>query len=229
MKPRVLAIIPARGGSKRIERKNLKLFSGQEIIGYPIEALKSSGVIDDIIVSTEDTEIAEVAKKFGADVPFLRSAKNADDFATTFDVISEVLSKVEQDYDYVCCLYPTSVFVTAELIKEAFERLSEQSEASSIATCIEYSHPIQRALSCDDGYLQPKQPEYYNSRTQDLEIHYHDAGQLYLFKPSAVLESKRLITELCIPLVLDGNLTQDIDTLADWELAELKFSYIGKP
>ncbi len=227
MKPRVLAIIPARGGSKRIERKNIKFFSGQEIIGYPIQALKSSGVIDDIIVSTDDIEIAEVAKKFGAQVPFLRSEKNADDFATTFDVIAEVLEQIEQHYDYVCCLYPTSVFATSSVIKQAFQRLSEHYDATSIATCIEYSHPIQRALTYDGGHLQSKYPEYYNSRTQDLAKNYHDAGQLYLFSPLAVLKSKRLITERCIPLILESNLTQDIDTLTDWELAELKFSYVA--
>ena len=228
MKPKVLAIIPARGGSKRIKRKNIKQFSGQEIIAYPIKAIQGSGVIDKLIVSTDDAEIASIAKALGADVPFMRSAKTSDDFATTFDVVEEVLGQLQDKYDYVCCLYPTSVFVTSSLIQQALATLEANPSATSIVTCVAYSNPIQRALSCNNGFLQPNQPEFYNVRTQDLPKNYSDAGQLYLFKPDEVLQSKRLITDNCLPLELDESQTQDIDSEVDWALAELKYHYMVK-
>ncbi|QYJ85082.1 pseudaminic acid cytidylyltransferase [Shewanella mesophila] len=226
MKPKVLAIIPARGGSKRIKRKNIKPFLGQEIIAYPIKAILESGVVNRLVVSTDDKEIACAAKKFGADVPFMRSAQNADDFATTFDVVEEVITQLEEKYDYVYCVYPTSVFVTSDLIRDALTALNTNPSATSIVTCVAYSNPIQRSLSCKDGYLQSNHPEFYNTRSQDLPKNYSDAGQLYLFKPDVVLQSKRLITDKCLPLELDESRTQDIDSEVDWALAELKYSYM---
>ncbi|GIU46269.1 pseudaminic acid cytidylyltransferase [Shewanella algidipiscicola] len=226
MKPKILAIIPARGVSKRIKRKNIKPFLGQEIIAYPIKALLESGVVDRLVVSTDDVEIACAAKKFGADVPFMRSAKNADDFATTFDVVEEIVTQLEEQYDYVYCVYPTSVFVTSDLIKDALNTLNINPSATSIVTCVAYSNPIQRSLSYKDGYLQSNHPEFYNTRSQDLPKNYSDAGQLYLFKPDVVLKSKRLVTDKCLPLELDESQTQDIDSEVDWALAELKYGYM---
>ncbi|MEZ9511057.1 pseudaminic acid cytidylyltransferase [Vibrio breoganii] len=226
MKNKLLTIIPARGGSKRIPKKNIKMFLGTEIIGYPIRAALQAGLSHDVIVSTDSEEIGRVALKFGASVPFVRSEKNSDDFATTFDVIQEVLDKVNKDYEFVCCIYPTSVFVTAEMIQQALRALKDDENATSIASVLQYSHPIQRSLSVKSSYLKSNHPECYNSRSQDLEINYHDAGQFYIFKAETVLEEKRLITKNCIPFVLDANKGQDIDTLEDWQIAEIMYKHM---
>ncbi|WP_434566489.1 pseudaminic acid cytidylyltransferase [Vibrio chagasii] len=221
---KVFAIIPARGGSKRIPNKNIKHFLGKEIIGYPIKALLNSKVIDKVLVSTDSDEIKGISESFGAYVPFLRSSANSDDYATTYDVIKEVAEKVDlSSYDYILCLYPTSVFVTSDLIRNAVELLSSNREATSLTTVLEYSHPIQRALKLVNGELKSIEPEYYNSRSQDLETTYHDAGQLYLFNLETVLKSKKLITNNSIPMVIPQNEAQDIDTEDDWKLAELKY------
>ncbi|ENN9980413.1 pseudaminic acid cytidylyltransferase [Vibrio vulnificus] len=229
MNSKLLTIIPARGGSKRIPKKNIKNFLGMEIIGYPIKAALQAKVCDDVIVSTDSYDIQSVALKYGASVPFTRSDKNSDDFATTFDVIKEVLDKVREDYEFVCCIYPTSVFVTAEMIQEALRLLKDDKNATSIASVLQYSHPIQRSLSVKSSYLQSNHPEFYNSRSQDLEPNFHDAGQFYIFKADAVLDEKRLITKNCIPFLLDGNKAQDIDTIEDWEIAEIIYKHmVGK-
>ncbi|MEZ8788967.1 pseudaminic acid cytidylyltransferase [Vibrio splendidus] len=223
MKNRILAIIPARGGSKRIPKKNIKPFFGREIITYPIDAAVKSSMFERVIVSTDCDDIKNVALMAGAEVPFLRSETNSDDFATTFDVIKEVLSKVEGRYDYVCCIYPTSVFVTPEVLASACRELDNDRSATSIASVLQYSHPIQRSLSINAKYLVSNHPDFYNCRSQDLEANYHDAGQFYIFRTNAVLEEERLITNSCIPYVLCDNHAQDIDTLEDWSIAELKY------
>lgn len=229
MDKKILAIIPARGGSKRVPKKNIKLFFGQEIIKYPIKAAIGSNVFDKIIVSTDCEEIKNVAVSAGAEVPFLRSERNSDDFATTFDVIEEVLSSVEDSYDYVCCIYPTSVFITEDIIMDAFEKLQENSKANSIASVIQYSHPIQRSLKISSDYLVSNHPEMYNCRSQDLDANFHDAGQFYICSTAAVLKEKKLITECCIPYILQDSHAQDVDTIEDWRIAELKYKiFVGK-
>jgi N-acylneuraminate cytidylyltransferase len=221
----ILAVIPARGGSKRIPNKNLKKFLGKEIISYPIETLLGVTSIDTVIVSTDSENIKCVATQFGASVPFMRSTKNSDDFATTFDVIAEVLATSPEKYDLVCCVYPTSVFVNIEMLTEAINILKQAKEASSIASVLEYSHPIQRSLVIQEGKLVSNHPEFYNTRSQDLERNFHDAGQFYIFKSEAVLREKRLITNDCIPYVINPNNAQDIDTFEDWAIAEIKYKY----
>lgn len=227
MNNRLLTIIPARGGSKRIPKKNIKMFLGTEIIGYPIRAALEAQLSDEVIVSTDSDEIGSVALKYGASVPFTRSEKNSDDFATTYDVIREVLNEVGDKYEYVCCIYPTSVFVTSEILKDALEKLKQDINATSIVSVLQYSHPIQRSLCIKSDYLESNQPEYYNSRSQDLEPNFHDAGQFYIFKRQAVMQEKRLITNHCIPYVLDANNAQDIDTPEDWEIAEIMYRYMS--
>ncbi|KOE84887.1 hypothetical protein ACS86_05740 [Vibrio alginolyticus] len=228
MKNKILAIIPARSGSKRIPKKNIKPFFGREIITYSIDAAIKSEIFKTIIVSTDSDEIKDIAISAGANVPFLRSETNSDDFATTFDVIKEVLLKVEGKFDYVCCIYPTSVFVTADVLEHAFSMLIENKDATSIASVLQYSHPIQRSLSIQSGYLASNNPECYNSRSQDLEVNYHDAGQFYICKIEAILEEERLITNRCIPYILQENRAQDIDTLEDWCIAELKYQMLAR-
>jgi N-acylneuraminate cytidylyltransferase len=220
---KILAIIPARGGSKRIPGKNIKSFLGKEIISYAIKSLLASEYIDSVLVSTDSKSIESVANKYGANVPYLRSAKNSDDFATTYDVIEEVLAENKLEYDYICCVYPTSVFVTTEMIDKALEVLMNNSQATSIASVLEYSHPIQRALKIQEEVLISLQPECYNQRSQDLEKTYHDAGQFYIFSPGIVTNEKKLISSKCIPFIINPNHAQDIDTQEDWDLAELKY------
>ncbi|QDE30502.1 pseudaminic acid cytidylyltransferase [Shewanella polaris] len=222
---RILAIIPARAGSKRIPGKNLKNFLGKEIISYPIKALLAVNDIDTVIVSTDSEKIKSIALNYGASVPFIRSKKNSDDFATTFDVIEEVLSNCDRNFDLVCCVYPTSVFVTSNMLSEAIQVLQSNATASSIASVLEYSHPIQRSLIRKDGFLVSNHPECYNMRSQDLAVNYHDAGQFYIFKPDVVMTEKRLITDACIPFVINPNDAHDIDTIDDWKLAELKYKF----
>jgi N-acylneuraminate cytidylyltransferase len=223
---KIFGLVPARGGSKRIPNKNIKPFFSRPVISYPIRALLGVDSISKVVVSTDSERIKCIAEEFGASVPYMRSEKNSNDFATTFNVVSEVLDCEGEKYDVVCCLYPTSVFVTATMLNEAMRLLLTNKEATSIASVLEYSHPIQRSLSMKEGFLASNSPDSYNTRSQDLEPNYHDAGQFYIFKVDAVKAEKRLITKKCIPYILQSNSAQDIDTLDDWTLAELKFEYL---
>lgn len=225
---KILAIIPARAGSKRIIDKNIKKFLGKEIISYPIDALLAVNTVDTVIVSTDSKNIKSIALNYGASVPFLRSRKNSDDFATTYDVIEEVLNNYCEEFDFICCVYPTSVFVTSAMLSEAINELLANPAASSIASVLEYSHPIQRSLTNQAGFLVSNHPEFYNTRSQDFETNYHDAGQFYIFKADAIRLEKRLITQACIPYVINPNHAHDIDTLDDWQLAELKYQFNKK-
>lgn len=176
-----LAIITARGGSKRIPHKNIRDFCGKPILAYSIEAAKTSDIFDTVMVSTDNNEIAVIAKQYGAQVPFLRSKISSSDYATTADVIREVLqrySKSGTDYDWFCCLYPTAPFVTAEKLQKAAQLLM-QPEIDSVIPVVRFSFPPQRALVLRDSMLCYQYPENENARSQDLEPLYHDAGQFY--------------------------------------------------
>lgn len=219
-----LAIIPARGGSKRIPRKNIKDFLGKPIIAYSIEAALKSGLFDEVMVSTDDLEIASIARKYGAKVPFMRSARTSGDFATTADVLLEVLSRYREmgkDYDSICCIYSTAPFVTPERLIECSGLLSDEIDAA--ATVVEFSYPIQRSLVIRDNRLTMAWPEYKQSRSQDLEPHYHDAGQFYFLKVKPFLNSKAIWTDNMRGLVLSELEVQDLDTATDWALAEMKY------
>ncbi|MFN3315867.1 MAG: pseudaminic acid cytidylyltransferase [Raineya sp.] len=220
-----IAIITARGGSKRIPRKNIKDFLGKPIIAYSIEASLQSGIFQEVMVSTDDAEIAEVAQKYGAKVPFMRSAKNSDDFATTADVLVEVLENYEKlgkKFQYACCLYPTAPFVTAEKLQKAFQLLSE-SNADSVIPVSAFSYPIWRSLKIENGKLQMNFPENLNKRSQDLPLAYHDVGQFYFFQVVKFLSTKRLFSDFSVPLHVSELEMQDIDNEMDWKLAELKY------
>ncbi|MHB8066176.1 MAG: pseudaminic acid cytidylyltransferase, partial [Ruminiclostridium sp.] len=218
-----IAIITARGGSKRIPRKNIKEFCGKPIISYSIEAAINSGIFDEIMVSTDDAEIAEISIEYGAKVPFLRSAATSDDHTVTADVIKEVLieyKKLGKVFDYFCCIYPTAPFITASRLKDAMEVLAS-SNAESLLPIVKFSFPPQRCIVINDGRAEMKWPEYMNTRSQDLEDYYHDCGQFYAMKIDVFLKKNKLITENTIPFVMPEIEVQDIDTLEDWTIAEM--------
>lgn len=224
-----IAIIPARGGSKRIPRKNIKNFLGKPIIAYSIEAALKSGVFDEVMVSTDDEEIAEVARKFGASVPFMRSGETANDYATTADVITEVLdaySKRGQEFDIVACIYATAPFVSAERLQKAIELLHSGTFDSAFS-CVEFSYPIQRSLIINaDGRISMKWPKYKNSRSQDLEPIYHDAGQFYISTVKSFKEANGFWDKNTAGIVLSELEVQDLDTPTDWKLAEMKYDLL---
>lgn len=226
---RVLAIITARGGSKRIPKKNIKYFCGKPIIAYSIEAALESKIFDEVMVSTDSEEIANVAIKYGAKVPFMRSSKNSDDFATTYDVLLEVINKYKEnnkDFDYICCIYPTAPFVTAEKLKAAFNKFIE-SDADSLIPVVKFSFPPQRGFVINkENYLEYKWSENKNKRSQDLEHIYHDAGQFYFHKAAVFDVEKKTQNRKIIPFELEETEVQDIDNITDWQLAELKYKFL---
>lgn len=218
---KTLAIITARGGSKRIPHKNIKPFCGKPIITYPIAAAINSGLFSEVMVSTDDTEIAAIAKSAGASVPFMRSEKTSNDYATTEDVLTEVLSCYAERgtyFDAICCLYPTAPFVTAAILQDAFRLLEDG--ACSVMPVVRYSFPPQRAMLMRDGRLEYQYPELSQCRSQDLPPIYHDCGQFYFYRLSDGIHfTDGNYTAIEIP----ESAVQDIDTPDDWRLAELKY------
>lgn len=223
-----LCIIPARGGSKRIPRKNIKTFCGKPIIAYSIEAAIKSNLFDEVMVSTDDDEIAELALKYGASVPFLRSEKTANDFATTFDVIKEVLENFKSRkelFDYTCCIYACAPFVSEDNLKLSFNQLIEK-RFDTVLPIIPFGYPIQRSLKIKDNNISFIYPEYSLTRSQDLKKIYHDAGQFYWLNTKICLEKKHLITDNSGSIILSELEGQDIDNDIDWKLAELKYKLL---
>lgn len=220
-----IAVITARGGSKRIPRKNIKEFCGKPIIAYSIEAAIESGIFDTVMVSTDDEEIAEVAKRYGAEVPFYRSEKTSGDFATTNDVLLEVIDEYEkrgQSFDVLCCIYPTAPFITAAKLMDGIKLLTD-SGADTLIPVVDFSYPPQRAMHIVDGKLEFMYPENLNARSQDLEKHYHDVGQFYFTKVEKYKETRNLMRGNIAPMVLSELEVQDIDNQIDWQMAELKY------
>lgn len=220
-----IAIITARGGSKRIPNKNIKEFCGKPIIAYSIEAAIKSGCFDTVMVSTDSEEIASIAKKYGAEVPFLRSEKTSDDFATTADVLREVIDTYKdcgKEFDTLCCIYPTAPFVTSEKIKNAINLFSN-SGADSLMPVVLFSFPPQRGNVIRNGKLQYQYPEFASKRSQDLEKIYHDCGQFYICKVDKFIKNGTVISENTIPYVMPEEEVQDIDNLSDWMVAEIKY------
>ena len=219
-----IAIITARGGSKRIPRKNVKLFCGKPIITYSIEAALRSRLFEEVMVSTEDEEIARIAKEAGAQVPFMRSSESAGDYASTDDVLLEVLAAYKErgkDFDSFCCLYPTAPFVTAEKLKTAMGLLEK---ADSVMPVVPFSFPPQRCMVLnEEGELHMKWPEHAKTRSQDLEPYYHDCGQFYCCRTAPFLEYKTTDLPHMVPMIMSELEVQDIDNPDDWEIAELKY------
>ena len=220
-----IAIIPARGGSKRIPRKNIRPFLGKPIMAYSIQTALQSGLFDEVMVSTDNAEMADVAQQYGASVPFLRSAETADDSATTADVLLEVLARYEQQgqvFNYACCLYPTAPFVTPELLLQASSILTAN-EFDTVYPVQPFGFPIQRAVRLVDRRVQWRHPEHALTRSQDLEPTYHDAGQFYFFTVGAFQRSRRLITDDSGGVIISEMAAHDIDTEEDWRVAEFKY------
>ena len=220
-----LAIITARGGSKRIPKKNIREFCGKPILAYSIEAALESGLFDHVMVSTDSEEIAEIARKYGAEVPFFRSETTSGDFATTNDVLAEVLEEYEKrgmHFDVACCIYPTAPFVTAEKLKTAVAQL-ESSDADTLIPVVSFSYPPQRAMVVENERLVFKYPEYLDSRSQDLQSHYHDVGQFYVFRTDRFVINKKLMVGDILPFIVSELEVQDIDNLTDWKIAEMKY------
>ena len=212
-----IAIIPARGGSKRIPRKNIRDFLGKPIIAYSIEAAKASGLFEEVMVSTDDEEIAEVARQYGAQVPFLRSSENADDYATTADVLLEVLAEYTnrgRHFTYACCIYPTAPFVTRHSLDASFELLHTH-QYDSVFPVLRFSYPPQRGVFLRQGKVSMVYPEHLNTRSQDLEPVYHDSGQFSWFRIKSFLAAKQIITDNTGGFLIGEMEACDIDTEED--------------
>lgn len=227
MQTKNLCIIPARGGSKRIPRKNVKPFLGKPMLAYSIETAQKTGLFDEVMVSTDDEEIAEVARRYGAKVPFMRSAETASDFATTADVLREVIAKYREqgrEFDNFCCFYATAPLVQSGDVVSAFDRL-QQSDFTCVYPVVQFSYPIWRCLDLDeDGTMTRHWPEYENSRSQDLPKEYHDTGTFYWYKTKEWLAGNIKVGGIEV----NETTIQDIDTETDWKLAEMKYQLINK-
>ncbi len=218
-----LAIIPARGGSKRIPKKNIKDFLGKPMISYAIEAAKNSKIFDEIMVSTDDYEIAEIAKLHGASVPFMRSEKTASDTATTFDVLNEVIceyKKQGKQFDITCCIYPCVPFLKSSTLKDA---LSKMDGFDGLMPVCKYPVPIEWAMRIENGLLVPNDRAAQNIRSQDIETKYFDVGMFYFCKTEKLYENNSMCPNRTAAYIIDESQCQDIDTMEDWNVAELKY------
>lgn len=225
---RNIAIITARAGSKRIPKKNIKEFCGKPIIAYGIEAAIESDIFDEIMVSTDSKEIAKVAEQYGAKVPFMRRERTSNDFATTADVLTEVLEDYKtlgRQYDYFACIYPTAPFITAFKLTDAMNSLKKQG-AEAIISVVRYSFPPQRGFIIKDGFMQYQYPQFERTRSQDLESIYHDCGQFYICSCKAFMKNYTLVQKKTIPYIIDEEEAQDIDTMSDWHAAEVKYEVL---
>ncbi|MCW5824479.1 MAG: pseudaminic acid cytidylyltransferase [Cyanobacteria bacterium TGS_CYA1] len=225
-----LAIIPARGGSKRIVHKNVKPFLGKPIISYSIEAAVSSGLFDTVMVSTDCQKIAEVALFYGADVPFMRSPETSSDHAGLELVLDEVIQRYSNQgnaYEYACIILATAPFVTVNNLKKAFDLLKNGTTSTVIPVC-RFSYPVQRSLRILEDRLDLMWDQYYQCRSQDLEPAFHDVGQFYWIRLSRLEEVKKNFFHCAKPLELLEEEVQDIDTLSDWSIAEFKYEWLRR-
>ena len=221
-----IAIITARGGSKRIPRKNIKEFMGKPMITYAIGAALKSNVFDEVMVSTDDFEIAEIAKKNGAKVPFMRSEKTANDMAMTYDVLEEVIDeyqKIGRNFDNLACIYPCVPFLRSETLQNAYQ-IFINSNCDTLVPVVKFSFPIQRAFRIDENnFLQYREPENMLKRSQDLEPMFHDVGMFYFCKIDEMKRNKKLIGNKAAYIEMDEMQIQDIDNVSDWKMAEMKY------
>lgn len=225
-----VAIITARGGSKRIPGKNIRPFLGKPILAYSIQAAIDSGLFDEIMVSTDDELIASEAVKHGATVPFLRSKETSGDFATTSEALLDVLAAYDAAgklFSYACCMYPTAPFVTGEKLNQAFDKLIGE-KLDTVFPVMAFSYPIFRSLTMENGRLKMMWEQYRNSRSQDLPQAYHDAGQFYFFEVTSFLKNKTLMSENIGGIPVSELEGQDIDSLTDWKLAEMKYLLLAR-
>jgi pseudaminic acid cytidylyltransferase len=225
-----LAIITARGGSKRIPGKNIRPFLGKPAISWPVQVALQAGCFDEVMVSTDDTSIVDVARAAGASVPFLRSALTSDDHSTLADVVQEVLATYKKngvEFDMLCCILGTAFFLQANLLREAFSLVNEK-DCDGVMPVVRYNYPVQRALKKDDaGNLDFIAPEYRLTRSQDLVPAYHDAGQFYVMKVPAFEQQGKIILDRMQALELPWYAAVDIDEEEDWARAEILFKALG--
>jgi N-acylneuraminate cytidylyltransferase len=230
VKMKNIAIIPARGGSKRIPRKNIKPFLGKPIISYSIDVALKTELFDEVMVSTDDEEIAGIARQYGATVPFMRSEATANDYATLADVLMEVIEDYKKTGVYpenVCCVLPTAPLIVFQNIIDAYHLMIESDKYLSVYPVVAFSYPILRSLKMDGhGYLNMNWPQYLNTRSQDLESAYHDTGTFYWIRTESLLKYKTIITPQTGGIIVDEITVQDIDTETDWKLAELKYKLL---
>ncbi len=221
-----LAVIPARGGSKRIPRKNIRTFCGKPMMAWSIEAAHASGLFDHVIVSTDDAEIAAVARAYGAEVPFMRPTALSDDYTGTTPVVAHAIGHYRAHHeiaDPVCCIYPTAPFVTAADLRRGLQQL-ESAHADFAFSVTRYAFPIQRAIKLNAaGRVEMFQPEHFNTRSQDLPEAFHDAGQFYWGTADAWCSGNALFSAGSVPVMMPSHRVQDIDTTEDWERAEWMF------
>ena len=224
-----LCVIPARGGSKRIPKKNIKIFYGKPIIIWSIESAIKSKCFDKIIVSTDDNNIAKIAKSAGAEVPFMRPKYLSDDFTGTGEVVSHAIKwykRKKQIYKNTCCIYATAPFINFKDIKKSFKIL-RTSKADYVFSATNYSYPIQRSFKITlNNRVEMFMPKFFYKRSQDLQESYHDAGQFYWGTSEAWINSKKLFSKNSVPILLPKYQVQDIDSLEDWKLAEKKFNFL---
>lgn len=221
-----IAIITARGGSKRIFRKNIKLFMGKPMIAYAIESALQSDIFDDVMVSTDDMEIADIAKQYGANIPFMRSEKTSGDFATTFDVIDEVINEYQKrdiSFTNFCCIYPCVPFLSAQTLQNAYQQF--QGFNALIPVC-KFSTPIEWAVRIENNVLLPYNRDAQNMRSQDLIPKYFDVGMFYFCKTKAMYQYNSLTPDNTTAFIMDEKECHDIDTLDDWIIAEIKYKII---
>jgi len=236
---RTVCIIPARGGSKRIPRKNMLPFNGQPIMNYPIKAAVESGIFDLVMVSTDDEDIAEIARQAGAQVPFMRTPQASSDYAHLSMVTLEVLQMLKdrgQEFDIFCVMLPTNPFIRPEILVESLDLLNSNIRADSVMPIVPFEYPVPRGLKKMQGsdgsnYLKMVWPEYIETRSQDCETWYHDVGQFYWMRVPYFFEKqpKWMIGENTLPIEIPASQVQDIDTPEDWKLAEIKFRFNADP
>jgi len=227
---RNLAIIPARSGSKRIPNKNIKDFLGKPIISYTIKSAVSSNIFDEVMVSTDDKNIADISEQYGAVVPFYRSKETSNDFAIIADVVTEVLTNYKMQgktFDNICILFATAPLITVARITESYKMLINDG-FDSVLPVLKFSYPIQRALQIENKKLSFIEPENYEKRSQDLMPTYHDSGQFYWIKTSEFENQKTLFTKNAGAIILSETEAQDIDTEEDWKIAEIKFKLLNQ-
>lgn len=225
----ILAIITARGGSKRIPKKNIKQFHGKPMLAYAIEAAKGAGFFNEIMVSTDSEEISEVARKYGANIPFMRSDKTANDFATTYDVIEEVVNeykKIGKSFEEICCIYPCVPFLSSRSLCEAYKTMKDNG-ADALQPVCRFPAPIEWAMKIENGLLVPNDRDALKIRSQDLNPKYFDVGMFYFCKTNAMLAEKTIVPEKTSAYIIDETECQDIDTPDDWKMAEMKYSIIN--
>ena len=221
-----IAIIPARGGSKRIPGKNIKNFAGKPLIAYSIDAAKESGLFDKIIISTDSEEVAEVAKYYGAEVPFIRSKELSNDVVGTRPVTNHAINFCIENFykpEFCCCIYATAPFLQAKYLQQGLDSLKQDSEKSFAFSVTSFPFPVQRALKKTQSGVSPMFSEYISKRSQDLEEAYHDAGQFYWGKTEGYLSNQKMFSHHSLPVILPRYLVQDIDTPEDWQRAELMY------